>query len=772
MIVSKQWLNEFIDLSSESSKSISEALNTIGLEVDSIRDISIAKGVVVGRVKECKKHPDATKLNICKVDIGTEILQIVCGASNVTKNQYVAVATVGTMLGEDFLIKDATLRGVESIGMICSSSEIGLGKINDGIMVLDDSIGKLVLGKELNKYERLNDTVIDIELTANRGDCQSVYGIAKDLGAYFSISLKALDTKIKYSKGAIGRILNITHTNNISSNLLYQVADISKFSLSLLYQLRVAFLGIQKNTQIETLVTYCTHSTGILLNVYTKNSASENDKIELNIYNDTNNFTNVDGKQNLSKVGILTSNIVNEDTKIVIEASYSEPTALAQNVFTSKQKTSDVYYKSSRGSNPDLEFGMDYIANILSIQNSQIYKGRIDLQSDILPETLTIDLTKLNKIIGQSIKHLQIENILISLGFIVKHKVENKITIIVPISRHDIKNIADVSEEIVRMVGIDNIKAKPLCIDAVNRTNKISNDLIKLNKLRSSSVANSFFETVTYVYSSKDLLLKYGFEVVNANLDILNPINGDLNTFRTNMYLNLLQAVNNNEKQGFKSISLFEKGIIFDEKRNESKQLAFVFSGQKENESLQNSGKVKNITLFEFAQKITNVIGEFELEIPQKINDKFFHPYQCANVIQNNKIIGQLFKIHPNVSNDFDISSNTYLASIDFDLIEDKLVQVDEISKYQISKRDLSIVVDKNLEYKKIKNLIDSLKLKNLVQYNLIDIYTDEKLENKESLTIKFVLQSSEKTLEEEDINAIMDTIIKKLETKLDIYLR
>jgi phenylalanyl-tRNA synthetase beta chain len=358
------------------------------------------------------------------------------------------------------------------------------------------------------------------------------------------------------------------------------------------------------------------------------------------------------------------------------------------------------------------------------------------------------------------------------LGFKVKNSTDDDMTIIIPNTRHDILNIADVTEEIVRMVGIDNIKAVPLQVREVNAINKISYDLIKKNKLRAKAISNNFYETITYIYSSKELLNKYGFETVRDNLDILNPINSDLNTFRTTMFLNHVIAVSNNVKQGFKSVALFENGIVFNKDRNESKITSFIFSGEKEEESLQNSGKSSNIDLFGFGQKLTNIIGKFDLEASTNINDKFFHPYQCANIIQNSKVIGLISKIHPNVAKDFDISDDTYVASINFEDLKDELVSAKDISKFQTSKRDLSIVVPNDLEFKVIKNLIDSLNLPNLVQYNLVDIYNDEKLADNESLTIRFVLQSNDKTLEENDINEIMDTLVSKLEEKLNITLR
>jgi len=771
MIVTKTWLNEYIDLGNISTDEICIGLNSIGLEVDSVTKPNIAKGVVVGFVKECIKHPDATKLNICQVDIGSEVVQIVCGASNVAAEQYVPVATVGTILSEDFKIKKAKLRGADSFGMICSSTEINLPAINDGILELDNSIGELIIGKELNQYELINDDIIEIELTANRGDCLNIYGVAKELSAYFNIPLREKEfIKIENEK-AIGQVLEIESLSSSTSNLLYKVADISQFTLPVLYRLRCSTVGIEKQTDIELLIGYAIHSVGVLLNIYSQ-PKQINNKSKLKIVIDDNGFTQIIDNEMLSIVGIDNKPLQQLTDIVVLEANYTDPTALAQKVFNTKQKTGDIYYKSSRGSNPDLEFGIKYLIDFLSANGVTIYKGQIDFITDIPQRTIDVDINKINNIIGETIPTLKIENILTSLGFTNLHINNNILTANIPATRHDIVNIADLTEEIVRMVGIDNIQSKPLAIDEVNRTNKISRDLEKKNKIRSLAVANGFFETTTYVFSSKELLEKYGFETVNDDKDILNPITSDLNTFRTTLLLNLIQGISSNIKQGFKSIALFEIGSIFNSNRIESKKVGFVFSGDIEEESLANSGKPKAIDLFGFAQKLTNCIGEFELEEKEDISNKFFHPYQCANIIQNGNVIGFISKLHPSVVTDFDLYGDTFFAQLDFESLKNDLIKANDISKYQSVKRDLSIVVDKSLEYKQIKKVLIDLDIPELQQFNLIDIYSDKSLGDKESLTIKFILQSHNKTLQEEDIVTIMDNILNTLKEQFDITLR
>ena len=774
MIITRQWIQEYIDISKISTKTICKALDSIGLEVDSTQRTLIPNGVVIGKVLECEKHPDADKLNVCQVDIGSSKVQIVCGAKNVAKGQLVPVATVGAVLGEDFKIKKAKLRGMESLGMICSSTEIGLPKLNDGIMVLDDSIGKLIIGKELNEYSLINDEIIEIELTANRGDCLSINGVARELSTYFNIPFKTIDHVVNSNNKGIGQIFDISYDTDCQANLVYKAANIKNFKLNLVDKLRASTVDQLKNTDIETAAAYITHDTGVLLNVYTKSIATEHDNnlVSLTVSKDGDGFDTVSGKVLLSTIGIEAGHIAELSDDVIIEASYIHPEMLSQKVFDLKKETGNIYYKASRGSEPNLEFGIDTLISFLSNNGASIYNGRKDFINESTSNIITVSTDKINKIIGQSIDTAEITRILMSLGFEVKANGVESLTISIPEFRHDIKNIADITEEIVRIIGIDKIKSKPLVIEEINRVNDSSNKLILQNDIRAKAVSNGFFETITYVYTNKEQLEKYGFDTVNEKLDIMNPIVSELNTFRTTMAVNLVQAVSENQKQGFKSIALFETGIKFDKNRKESKSLGFIFSGNKENESIHNSGKPAKIDLFEFAQKISNVIGEFNIEVMDNIQNKFIHPYQNGNIIQNGKNIGSIYKLHPTVSDDFDIDHDTFICEIKFDSLTNELISANNISKFQSSKRDLSIIAPKTMQYKEIKNCINDLNIKEIRQFNLVDIYSDEKLEDNESLTIKFVLQSDDKTMEESEINNIMDSILNKLDEKLNIGIR
>lgn len=772
MIITRSWLEEFIDISKISTDEICKTLNAIGFEVDSLEKISIASKVVVGKVLEKEKHPDADKLNICQVDLGTEQVQIVCGAKNVEAGQFVPVATVGCNLGNNFIIKEAKLRGVESNGMICSATELGLPKLNDGILELDNSIGELILGKELKEYSKLNDDIIEIGLTANRGDCLSINGIVRELSAFYSIILIEYDKKINYNKLGIGQLLEIECDKHIDSSLSFIVIDFSNFKLNILQKLRTAIIGkFQENNNVKNILTYTTHTTGVILNAYSKEKAIKSKNLNIMyIKKDELGFDNIYGTEQLSKICVEHNEIDKNDTNFIIEASYINPELISKKVFDAKIKTGEVYYRASRGSEPNIDYGINYLSTLVSKFGASVYGGCETFVEDKEKLTLDISVNKINAIIGQEIPKIEIEKILVSLGFEVKD-IGNILVIKVPYYRHDIKNIADVTEEIVRIIGIDNIIAKPLQIDEVNRVNKTSNDLIKKNKLRFKAIENGFYETLTYVFCSKENLEKYNFKTVKDELELINPIVKELNTYRTTILLNLVEACANNFKVGAKSTAFFEIGTIFDENRAESKKISFIQSGSLELEDFSNAGKPKNIDFFSFSKKILNTIGKFDLEPMTQIDNLFIHPYQNANVLIDGKVVGYICKLHPSVCTDFDLN-DTFIAEIDFEAIKNDIIKTGSYSKFQSSKKDLTIIAPKSLEYKEVKKVINSLDNSNIKQFNLIDIYHDEKLGKNESLTIRFILQNDEKTMEEEDITKTMNSILDALNNKLSIGLR
>ena len=361
MIITRAWIQEFIDISKISTDDICKTLNSIGLEVDNVKKIKIPDNVVVGRVIKKEKHPDADKLSVCQVDLGKKVVQIVCGAKNVAQNQFVPVAVVGCKLSKDFVIEKAKLRGLESNGMICSSNELGLPALNDGILELDDSIGELLLGKELNEYKLFNDDVIEIELTANRGDCLSINGVARELSTCYKLPFHEFEKVLNYNEIGIGQVIEIECDSNIDSSLIYKAADFSDFKLPLLQKLRIGEIDKFSKNDIQNVIHYVTHTNGVLFNAYGKHETDLiDDLLTLHIKKDSEGFDSVYGQKLLSTIGVETNKIESAETTYIIEANYTDPELLSRKIFEKKKTIGDVFYKSSRGSEPNIVNGIDY----------------------------------------------------------------------------------------------------------------------------------------------------------------------------------------------------------------------------------------------------------------------------------------------------------------------------------------------------------------------------------------------------------------------------
>jgi phenylalanyl-tRNA synthetase beta chain len=344
------------------------------------------------------------------------------------------------------------------------------------------------------------------------------------------------------------------------------------------------------------------------------------------------------------------------------------------------------------------------------------------------------------------------------------------IAVAVPLFRHDMKHIQDVAEEIVRIIGINNIKAKPFVFAEQARLNDTTDRYKAKKGFKNRAVGAGFYENVSYVFSERTLLEKYGFSTVEESLELTNPIAEELNTLRSTVLVNLLNAVKRNVSYTKKSIPLFEIGAVFGSKREQSEVLSFVFSGQVDGENVSNAGKPKMIDFASFTQKVGAVVGAFEL-VPCTHENGLIHPYQSADIIIDGKVCGFLTKLHPTVQDEYDIPE-TFIAELDFDALLPKHINAAPISKFQGVYKDLSVVIDKSMNYYEVAKVLNSLEIPMLKDTYPVDIYEDKKLGDKKSLTIRFFIQSMEKTLEESDIEAVMSQIMASLETECKAQLR
>ncbi len=756
-------LSTFVDVPKDIAK-LCEDLSRLGLEVESCIPCVAPKNVVVGKVLEKAPHKNAEKLSVCQVDIGKEVLQIVCGAKNVVPNQFVPVALNGVLIGSTTIAK-TELRGVESCGMICSSIELGFPKINDGILELDESVGELVLGKELNEYAPFNTHVLEISLTPNRGDCLSVLGIAREISAFYHTPLKPIKALNFTPKSDL---ITLCAGENIESHLAYYLICNHSLKTPLKVKLSLAHNNALSENDLNNFIEFSAHFSGVVMNAYSLDATP----IDLSVKNDENNLESVYiNHQKRSTIAIKHQDQKDLSECLLLEASYTDPISLSLKLHALKDKTlqkdNALIYRSARGSNPNLSDGLNFLSTHLkatileSKQTKHVLKDR----------ALEFKLEDITEILGLVIEEEKIQGILKNLGFKVSAKVSNSkpqiLEVVAPNFRHDIKTIQDIAEEILRFVGIDHLISKPL--DSVS--NKKSNPHYDTHRffenLKHKALACGFKEVVHYVFYSKEKQQKLGFEVLEDPLELQNPITTELNTLRTSLVCGLLDASLRNKNLGFKSIALYEKGSVYNSKREEIQKLGFLASGLQKKESYPNA-KGKAWDFYSFAECVSKVIGDFSLE-KLTTQTPINHPYQSAKIIQNHEIIGVIAKIHPKVIQELDLFES-YYAEIDAFKLKRPAMLLKPFSIYPSSVRDLTLIIDENTAFSNIKKALKDAQIPNLSEILPLDIFKES--HNSIALSVRCVIHSLEKTLNDEEVNSAVQKALEILEKEFNARLK
>ncbi|GAA9598036.1 phenylalanine--tRNA ligase subunit beta [Helicobacter pylori] len=756
-------LNVFVDVPKDIAK-LCEDLSRLGLEVESCIPCVAPKNVVVGKVLEKAPHKNAEKLSVCQVDVGKEVLQIVCGAKNVAPNQFVPVALNGVLIGSTTIAK-TDLRGVESYGMICSSNELGFPKINDGILELDESVGELVLGKELNEYAPFNTHVLEISLTPNRGDCLSVLGIAREISAFYHTPLKPIKALNFTPKSDL---ITLSADKNIESHLAYYLICNHSLKTPLNVKLSLAHNNALSENDLNNFIEFSVHFSGVIMNAYSLDATP----IDLSVKNDENNLESVYiNHQKRSTIAIKHQDQKDLSEYLLLEASYTDPISLSLKLHALKDKTlqkdNALIYRSARGSNPNLSDGLNFLSAHLKATILESKQTKHALKD----RTLKFKLEDITEILGLAIEEETIQGILKNLGFKVSIKEPNSkpqiLEVVVPNFRHDIKTIQDIAEEILRFVGIDHLISKPL--DSVS--NKKSNPHYDTHRffenLKHKALACGFKEVIHYVFYSKEKQQKLGFEVLEDPLELQNPITTELNTLRTSLVCGLLDASLRNKNLGFKSIALYEKGSVYNSKREEIQKLGFLASGLQKKESYPDA-KGKAWDFYSFAECVSKVIGDFSLE---KLTTKtpINHPYQSAKIIQNNEIIGVIAKIHPKVIQELDLFES-YYAEIDASKLKRPAMLLKPFSIYPSSVRDLTLIIDENTAFSNIKKALKDAQIPNLSEILPLDIFKES--HNTIALSVRCVIHSLEKTLNDEEVNSAVQKALEILEKEFNARLK
>ncbi|MGL2652903.1 phenylalanine--tRNA ligase subunit beta [Helicobacter pylori] len=756
-------LNVFVNTPKDIAK-LCENLSRLGLEVESCTPCIAPKNVVVGKVLEKTPHKNAEKLSVCQVDVGKEVLPIVCGAKNVVPNQFVPVALKGAIIGSTTIAK-TELRGVESHGMICSSIELGFPKINDGILELDESVGELVLGKELHEYAPFNTHVLEISLTPNRGDCLSVLGIAREISAFYHTPIKPIKA-LNFTPKSDSIALHVGE--NIESHLAYYLIYNHSLKTPLNIKLSLAHNNALSENDLNNFIEFSAHFSGVILNAYSLNTTP----VDLSVKNDENNLESVYiNHQKRSTIAIKHQDQKDLSECLLLEASYTDPISLSLKLHALKDKTlqkdNALIYRSARGSNPNLSDGLNFLSARLKATILESKQTKHSLKD----RALKFQLEDITEILGLVIEAEKIQGILKNLGFKVSTKEPNSkpqiLEVIVPNFRHDIKTIQDIAEEILRFVGIDNLISKPLNCVSSKHSNPHYDTHRFFENLKHKALACGFKEVIHYVFYSKEKQQKLGFEVLEDPLELQNPITTELNTLRTSLVCGLLDASLRNKNLGFKSIALYEKGSVYNSKREEIQKLGFLISGLQKKESYPDA-KGKAWDFYSFAECVSRIIGDFSLE-KLTTQTPINHPYQSAKIIQNNEIIGVIAKIHPKVIQELDLFES-YYAEIDASKLKRPAMLLKPFSIYPSSVRDLTLIIDENTAFSRIKKALKDAQIPNLSEILPLDIFKES--DNTIALSVRCMIHSLEKTLNDEEVNSVVQKALEILEKEFNARLK
>ena len=801
MNISFNWLNEFLKINLKIDE-VCEILTDIGLEVEGIVEYQNVKGnfegLIVGEVIQCEKHPNADRLKLTKVNIGQETLQIVCGAPNVNINQKVIVATVGTTIyptnGEKFKINKSKIRGEISFGMICAEDEIGLGNSHDGIMILENSIK---VGTQVcDLYENYNDKIINIGLTPNRSDAMSHMGVARDLRA--ALIQKGIKSEL------ITPSVSSFHINSRTQKVNVYVEDskmcprfsgvcidniIVKDSPKWL-QNKLKAIGIVPINNVVDITNYVLHESGNPLHAYDLDKISTK-SIHVKTLKNKSNFTTLDGKSRQIRDSDLM--ICDNDTpmclagifggskhgisintsSIFLESAYFNPVTIRKSAKYHGLNT-DASFRFERGTSIE---NVEYALKRAAILICELCDGKIS--SDIIDEfpkkpnevSILLNFEKTNRLIGQEIPREEIKSILTSLDFKINNITETGVGITVPFYRHDIYRECDVVEEILRIYGYNKINLSNKLSIPINIGNE--NLSFKIEKtIAQSLMPLGFNEIMNNSLTNNQLNLFNRKDVV-----ILNSISNDVSKLRTTLLESSLKTLKYNINRKNENLKYFEFGKIYEsinDSYNENRRLSITYSGKILSKSWRN--EFINAEFYSLKNIVINIFSKLSIEFNEKPIELNGFEKTLGLFIKDKKlaIIGLVDK---NTCDKFDIKQEVFYASIDIDLVHKYLntnfQKYKPLSKFQPVEKDMSFIIDKNIEYSQIKDLLMKSQIKNLINMNLFDVYEGDKIgNNKKSYALNFTLSNSEKTLNEKEIHLAMNKIQDKLKNNFKAILR
>ncbi len=799
MKISNNWLKDYIktDLSSEK---IGAFLTDIGLEVEGIEKYESVKGslegIVVGKVLTCEQHPNADKLKITTVEVGSgKILNIVCGAPNVAAGQTVPVAVVGTKIydkkGSFFEIAKAKIRGEVSEGMICAEDELGLSDDHGGIMVLDEETYKV--GEPFAKYFSLtNDEVYEIGLTPNRTDAMSHYGVARDLQAFLSNNgvkseFEKISTAIVNTEGEHGFELEV-EDSALCPRYIGAIIENVKIAPSPAWlQDRLKAIGLSPINNVVDITNYILHGLGQPLHAFDADKISGK-KVKVGVNEAGTKFTTLDGIErtlNGSEIIIKDGNNqpmciagvfggsesgVSEETKtIFLESAYFNPVAIRK-AAKSHGLNTDASFRFERGVDPNntrtaITQAIKLIEEITG--GKKIGSLLEHYPNKIEDAKIIFRYSKLDQILGVKIHREKIKEILKSLEIKAVNDIADGLELAVPAYRADVTREIDVIEEILRIYGYNKVDAPQ----------KISFTPVKLSFDDQDALENSWART----------LQSNGFnEVMNNSLTsvkdetnavkLLNPLSKELTFMRKSLLEGLLENTIYNINRKNQDIKFFELGKIYHkkEKYEERKQLAILISGRTYSENWLMPKSASDFYMLKAYVKVLFDKLNLETEEISLEDDRFG---DALEIISKGNTIARLGKVSPKLLKEYDIDQDCFYAEIEIETVQ-KLRSKEnfkfvDIPKFNKIRRDLALLVDKNVNYAELYKLAKKNPSKYLKNINLFDVYEGKNLpDGKKSYALSFELLNEEKTLEDKDITAVMDSLIKNFKKEFNAELR
>ncbi|MDD3065211.1 MAG: phenylalanine--tRNA ligase subunit beta [Endomicrobiaceae bacterium] len=786
MKISYNWLKELIDFDL-SPEELATTLTFLGVETSIASGGMKWTGVITAKVTEKQKHPNADKLSLCRVNDGTKDYEIVCGAANVEAGQIVPLALIGAVLPGNFEIKPTKIRGISSEGMICSEQELGLKDSSDGIMVLNPDIP---LGKKLEDVLD-TDTILEIEITSNRGDCLSHWGIAREISAKLEKVIN-LPT-VKESKFTEKNIVDVQAEELCSRYIGCNIKDVKVAPAPKWMKDRLENCGIKSINNIVDITNYVMLELGHPMHAFDSSKVSGEkiivrkafDKEQISTldnktYELTDNMLVIADKEKaLAVAGVIGGSFsaISDSTKdIFLESAVFEPGNIRK---TSKilNLSTDSSYRFERGTSWKVAEKASWRAiNLIT----ELAGGRLETREDVNSkdnEKLIIQLRveRVKKILGYSVDEKKIANILRFLGIEISSKVQNVLIAEIPSWRNDIKQEIDLIEEIARIDGYDNIPllAENKVVLADKQQDKNTAEFI--NALSDTLIGLGFCEAVNYSFAEiKDLDKLY----LKHSYKIANPISKENEVLRPSLLAGLMKNLHFNAGQGTTDLKLFETGKIFDE-TGEHKAVGILMYGSVwQNWWRWEGTKTETIFDFNFASGIINAVLPKGFTVDNnKSPEKYYHPGKTASIMYRGKVAGQFGVLRPDITADF--TNEVIYAEINADAVNidspAKLNFYKHISKFPAVKRDLSIVCDKKVPFEKIEKIIKQIMKSGgiLKDFNLFSVYENEKLgDDKISYSLRLYYKHDDKTLNDAEVSADFKALIDKFEKDLAITLR